>query len=156
VNEKKSDTPTTSKATGEIELSEGFAAIGRAFLPGGALRPPSRCDWLLERYPEDFVRALMEGGHCDLRSRTETLPTLDSYPWGWTEMVRTAHALFVAGVAIDLHRASMALREIVDAGLLPVAVEEYDAREKDRELARERKARRTERRMGQPWRKQHR
>jgi hypothetical protein len=128
--------------------------FGRNFHP--VAPAPSRCDWLLDRYPEEFVRSLMEGGRCDLRSRAETLPTLDAYPWSWGEMVRASYAVFVAWVAIDLHQVSMALREIVDAGLLPAAVEEYDAREKERGAMRERKTLRAEQRMNQPWRKQHR
>jgi hypothetical protein len=167
VNEKPSDDPipTIRTDSGVKVTPEQLAAIKSLPLFGRNFHPvapaPSRCDWLLDRYPEEFVRSLMEGGRCDLRSRAETLPTLDAYPWSWGEMVRASYAVFVAWVAIDLHQVSMALREFADSctdasETLKQFAAEMPPEEKERGAMRERKAGRAERRMDQPWRKQHR
>jgi hypothetical protein len=73
VNEKPSDDPipTIRTDSGVKVTPEQLAAIKSLPLFGRNFHPvapaPSRCDWLLDRYPEEFVRSLMEGGRCDLR-----------------------------------------------------------------------------------------
>jgi hypothetical protein len=123
-------------------------------VPATALAGPwSRCDWLLDRYPRDFVGDLCAGARCDAISRAEILPLLDRWPWEWRTLVDAAHRLYVLGAPLDVPAMATALEQFADAGVAP---QEYDPKEKEREAGRERGARRAERRMEQPWRKQHR
>jgi hypothetical protein len=140
MNENGSAGPIRTTTTGSV--------------PAAALAGPwSRCDWLLDRYPRDFVGDLCAGARCDAISRAEILPLLDRWPWEWRTLVDAAHRLYVLGAPLDVGRMSAALKQFADA---EVDREKYDPKEKEREAGRERGASRAGRRMEQPWRKQHR
>jgi hypothetical protein len=140
MNESGSAGPIRTTTTGSV--------------PATALAGPwSRCDWLLDRYPRDFVGDLCAGARCDAISRAEILPLLDRWPWEWRTLVDAAHRLYVLGMPLDVGRMSTALEQFADAGVAP---RKYDPKEKEREAGRERGASRAGRRMEQPWRKQHR
>jgi hypothetical protein len=110
------------------------------------------CEYLLERYPDDFVHAISTGATCDVRSRYDHFPLLDVMG-GRIAMAATIYSVVQSFENLD------AIREWSEQETKlknwNIAAAQLAAKRKEIDREAEERALKRESRRDQPWRKRH-